>query len=139
MKYRYEYLSDDFDNVNNVFKNVKVQSLHKDVKLKDLIIDFEKKKVNEEEINEYEKSLSKSFSQRTDIVNNSSSNVQEVDSDDILTLKEKELIISQPGSDKLTEDQKQVILNQINTMDSLESYLAAIDKDDLYYNFLNLR
>ena len=55
MKYRYEYLDKTFDNNENVFKNVKVSSLHKDVELKDLIIDFSKsaeevKKENEEKV-----------------------------------------------------------------------------------------
>lgn len=139
MRYRYEYLSSDFDNSNSVFKNVKIESLHKDVKLRDLIMDFEDKKVVEENVDEYNKNLNNCFNQREDIVNNNSSNIQEVQNDNILTAKDKELIINQAGRGILTEAQNKIICNQINTMEALESYLASIKRDEIYDKFLNLR
>lgn len=57
MKYRYEYLYDYFDNQESVFKNIKVKSLHKDINLKDLIIDFSKtaEQIKIDKVNEFDK------------------------------------------------------------------------------------
>lgn len=57
MKYRYEYLSDYFDNQESVFKNIKVKSLHKDINLKDLIIDFSKtaEQIKTDKLNEFDR------------------------------------------------------------------------------------
>lgn len=47
LKYRYEYLGDFFDNTKNLL-NVKIKTLHEEVKLKELLLIFNNNKENEE-------------------------------------------------------------------------------------------
>ena len=143
MKYRYEYLNDDFDNVRNVFGDVLVNSLHKDVKLKDLIIDFDEKnimKLKNEKINTIKCETNKI----DDIDNNviqvevNTENIKDT-SDNTLSSNDKVLLISLDKEDILTEEQKNTINKYINTLDALESYLKSINLKDLYNSFIEFR
>ena len=53
-KYRYEYLSEDFNN-ENVFKNIKIKSKHRNLDLDNLLIDFNESK--DEYISKIDKQL----------------------------------------------------------------------------------
>ena len=126
MKYRYEYLSEDFDNVKNVFGDVLVNSLHKDVKLKDLIIDFDTKnvmdKLKNEKINtvkcETNKINDRNKTNDLDKVDYIDNNIYQVEvntenikdvSDNILSSNDKELLISLDKESILTEEQKKKV------------------------------
>ncbi len=128
MKYRHEYLSDDFDNLGKVFKNVTVESLHKDVKLKDLIIDFNLKKVeNQNESSDYKKE-DNSLNKKDICIN-----------ENLLSSKDKDLIIIADKNNLLTKEQKNIIDKSINRIDELEEYLRSINLDDVYNDFCNIR
>ena len=73
-KYRYEYLSEDFNN-ENVFKNIKIKSKHRNLDLDSLLIDFNESK------DEY---ISKIDKQLNNIISAYDRNVNE----DINTIKE---------------------------------------------------
>lgn len=73
-KYRYEYLSEDFNN-ENVFKNIKIKSKHRNLDLDSLLIDFNESK------DEY---ISKIDKQLNNIISVYDRNVNE----DINTIKE---------------------------------------------------
>ncbi|MBI5977806.1 VirD4-like conjugal transfer protein, CD1115 family [Clostridium perfringens] len=73
-KYRYEYLSEDFNN-ENVFKNIKIKSKHRNLDLNSLLIDFNESK------DEY---ISKIDKQLNNIISAYDRNVNE----DINTIKE---------------------------------------------------
>ena len=156
MKYRYEYLSEDFDNVRNVFGDVLVNSLHKDVKLSDLIIDFDTKnvmdKLKNEKINtvkcETNKINDRNKTNDLDKVDDIDNNVYQVEintenikdiSDNSLYSNNKELLISLDKEGILTEEQKKIINTSINTIDALESYLKAINLENLYNSFIEFR
>ena len=130
MRYRYEYLYEDFDNQGSVFKNVVVNSLHKDVKLKDLIIDFNSRKVKNQLENEKVNVLK-------DEDNNESSK-KEIDNQNILSSKDKELAISSDKNNLLSKEQIKIIKEQINTLDALEEYLRSIGREDVYNAFLKV-
>lgn len=156
MKYRYEYLSEDFDNVKNVFGDVLVNSLHKDVKLKDLIIDFDTKsvmdKLKNEKINIVNRETNKiddvekiNDLDKVDYIDNNiyqvevnTENIQDI-SDNRLSSNNKELLISLDKEGILTEEQKNTINTSINTTDALESYLKSINLNDLYNSFIEFR
>ncbi|MGM8317407.1 VirD4-like conjugal transfer protein, CD1115 family, partial (plasmid) [Clostridium perfringens] len=53
-KFRYEYLSEDFNN-ENVFKNIKIKSKHRNLDLDSLLIDFNESK--DEYISKIDKQL----------------------------------------------------------------------------------
>ncbi len=129
MKYRYEYLSDDFDNVGKVFKDVRVNSLHKNVELKDLILDFDSNRV--------EKTL-KDKNINT-IEEESKLSQKDIGNQNVLSSTEKNLIISSDKDNLLSEDQKNIIKEYLNTLDELKDYLYSIGREDLYNVFLNIR
>lgn len=134
MKYRYEYLGDTFDNKENVFKNVKVQSLHKDVKLDDLIIDFSKtaKEVQEEikkqKLQDYNKKIEDITNKK---INNNykSENKTYENNSNVLTSEEKSRFCLAYNK-KLIEKEKNHIQG-LNSKEEIIKYLDSINKHDL--------
>ncbi len=137
MKYRYEYLYDLFDNKENVFKNVKVKSLHKDVKLDDLIIDFSKtnKEVKQEMLKKYDEEIreinNEKLNRNCDIETNTyndrtSNNV--LDSKILKAEAKNKFCIN--NNKRLMEKEKNHI-KSLNTKEELIEYLEDINKHDL--------
>lgn len=134
MKYRYEYLGDTFDNKENVFKNVKVQSLHKDVKLDDLIIDFSKtaKEVQEEikkqKLQDYNKKIEDITNKK---INNNykTENKTYENNSNVLTSEEKSRFCLAYNK-KLIEKEKNHIQG-LNSKEEIIKYLDSINKHDL--------
>lgn len=145
MRYRYEYLSDDFDNVKNVFKDVKVISLHKDVKLKDLIIDFER--ITNDRIENFLNRKLNNNNELNELGELDETNILEegfVDQEvlaeedgNILTDSDKKILFSVAKS-KLSDNQKKIIKESIHTSNQLEEYLKAINYEDLYKAFMDV-
>ena len=166
MEYRYEYLYDDFDNRESVFKNIKVKSLHKDINLKDLIIDFSKTKeqIKIDKINEFDnltnkltskkrkKQLDKSIEKQSEETINTSLNDSETN-----TIEDPNML--KQNNNKLDDNKIQNFIanislmlsseeiNEIDTMNNKEDileYLSSLEKDeyskrkliDLAYTFL---
>ena len=121
MKYRYQYLSDTFDNIKNVFKNVKVESLHKDVKLDDLILDFSNKKKDIQE-NNIKELMNKKF--------NGSEQKEEVLSE---LSKDDKFRFCQMNMEELTKEETEDI-QEIDTKEELIEYLKENEKYILLEN-----
>lgn len=130
-KYRYEYLAEEFDN-SNVFKDVKVESKHRDLNLDDLLIDFKKKKeekaqkekqeaqdkvqnIIKESENEEEKLL------ETEITANLSNKI---------LLKLKSLNVS--GKDDL------LTIKKMNTLGEIVDFLEEINKKEYIDYVINI-
>lgn len=113
MKYRYEYLNKTFNNNENVFKNVKVESLHKDVELKDLIIDFSKsadevKKENEEKV----KRLDSKIENLLNLKNNRNQYEDEKTNGELIKENNNEDTINSQNQENYNDDKKE---NSTNT------------------------
>lgn len=121
MKYRYQYLFDTFDNKNNVFKNVKVRSLHRDVKLDDLILDFSKKKkdIQEDNIKEITSKKLNNDTQKEEVF--------------CELLKDDKIRFCQMKMEELTKEEIEDI-QEIDTKEELIEYLREIGKDMLLEN-----
>lgn len=154
MKYRYEYLYDDFDNRESVFKNIKVKSLHKDINLKDLIIDFSKTKeqIKIDKINEFDnltnkltskkrkKQLDKPIEKQSEETIDTSLNDDETISTNDITSnngidKAKIQLFTVSASFKLEPKEKE----HIKTLDSKEDilkYVNSLKKDSNIKNDL---
>lgn len=166
MKYRYEYLYDDFDNRESVFKNIKVKSLHKDINLKDLIIDFSKtaEQIKIDKLNEFDKitkdltskkrnkNLDKSIEKLSEETINTSLNDSETNTiEDPNMLKQNnnkldnaKVQIFIANTNLMLSNEEIDTIDKMNTKDDILEYLNSIEKDesikrkliDLAYIFL---
>lgn len=166
MKYRYEYLDDYFDNQESVFKNIKVKSLHKDINLKDLIIDFSKtaEQIKIDKVNEFDKitkeltakkrnkNLDKSIEKQSEETINTSLIDGETNSiEDLKPVKQDKPKLDDNKIQNFIANVSLMLSNEeINEIDAMNNkedileYLGSIEKDeyskrkliDLAYTFL---
>ena len=125
-KYRYEYLSEDFNN-ENVFKNIKIKSKHRNLDLDSLLIDFNESK------DEY---ISKIDKQLNNIISAYDRNVNE----DINTIKEDciENFEEKPSETEIYCSEKDITLGEFldySFIMKLNTYNNRFREFEKLYNF----
>lgn len=140
MEYRYEYLSDTFD-TNKKIKDIKIESIHRDVNLKDLL--FTDEVIEKEYINEREEHLSRIETLVKEEINNIE-DTEEISVDNESNTNPVKINIDK--NKKITQMQKFKIIKlcdnlptwhldkikDLDTFNEIKKYLTDIGENRLY-------